>query len=70
MPGRKTRSFGTIRRLPSGRWQARYRGPDGALRSAPSTFTRKTDATRWLALTEAELLGGGRALGRSHGVRA
>ena len=59
MPGRKTRSFGTIRRLPSGRWQARYRGPDGALRSAPSTFTRKTDAARWLALTEAELLGGG-----------
>ena len=59
MPGRKTRSFGTIRRLPSGRWQARYRGPDGALRSAPSTFTRKADATRWLALTEAELLGGG-----------
>lgn len=59
MPGRKTCSFGTIRRLPSGRWQARYRGPDGVLRSAPSTFTRKTDAARWLALTEAELVGGG-----------
>lgn len=59
MPGRKTRSFGTVRRLPSGRWQARYRGPDGMLRSAPSTFTRKGDAARWLALTQAELLGGG-----------
>ncbi len=59
MPGRKTRAFGTIRKLPSGRWQARYRGPDGLLRSAPSTFTRKGDAARWLALTEAELLGGG-----------
>ncbi|MGO8883128.1 MAG: tyrosine-type recombinase/integrase [Streptosporangiaceae bacterium] len=59
MPGRKTRSFGTIRKLPSGRWQARYRGPDGMLRSAPSTFARKTDAARWLALTEAELAGGG-----------
>ena len=59
MPGRKTRAFGTIRRLPSGRWQARYRGPDGLLRSAPSTFARKGDASRWLALTEAELLGGG-----------
>ena len=59
MPGRKTRSFGTIRKLPSGRWQARYRGPDGLLRSAPSTFVRKGDAARWLALTEAELAGGG-----------
>jgi integrase len=59
MPGRKTRSFGTIRKLQSGRWQARYRGPDGLLRSAPSTFMRKGDAARWLALTEAELLGGG-----------
>jgi integrase len=59
MPGRKTRSFGTIRKLPSGRWQVRYRGPDGLLRSAPSTFVRKGDAARWLALTEAELAGGG-----------
>jgi integrase len=58
MPGRKTRSFGSIRKLPSGRWQARYRGPDGLLRSAPHTFTYKADASKWLALTEAELLGG------------
>jgi integrase len=58
MPGRKTRSFGSIRKLPSGRWQARYRGPDGLLRSAPHTFAHKADANRWLALTEAELLGG------------
>ncbi len=59
MPGRKTRSFGSIRKLPSGRWQARYRAADGLLRSAPHTFTRKADASRWLALTEAELLNGG-----------
>jgi integrase len=58
MPGRKTRSFGSIRRLPSGRWQARYRAPDGMLRSAPQTFTHKADASKWLALTQAELLGG------------
>jgi len=58
MPGRKTRSFGTIRKLPSGRWQARYRDSDGLLRSAPHTFTYKTDASKWLALTEAELLSG------------
>jgi hypothetical protein len=31
----QTRSFGSIRKLSSGRWQARYRGPDGLLRSAP-----------------------------------
>jgi hypothetical protein len=59
MPGRKTRSFGSIRKLPSGRWQARYRGPDGLLRSAPHTFARKANASRWLVLTEAELLNGG-----------
>lgn len=58
MPDRKTRSFDSIRKLPSGRWQARYRGPDGLLRSAPHTVTYKADATRWLALTEAELLSG------------
>lgn len=54
--GRKTRSFGSLCRLPSGRWQARYRGPDGLLVSEPGTFVRKTDGARWLALTEAELL--------------
>lgn len=59
MPGRKARSFGSIRRLPSGRWQARYRGPDGIMRSAPRTFIRKADASKWLALTQAELLSGG-----------
>jgi len=58
MPGRKTRNFGSLRQLPSGRWQARYRGPDGLLRSAPFTFPLKRDAARWLALTEAELLAG------------
>ena len=59
MPCRKTRSFGTIRKLASGRWQARYRGPDGYLRSAPHTFAYKADASKWLALTQAELLSGG-----------
>ena len=56
MPGRKTRAFGSLRQLPSGRWQARYRGPDGLLRPAPFTFPLKRDGARWLALTEAELL--------------
>jgi integrase len=49
------RHFGNVRRRESGRYQARYRGPDGRLRSAPQTFARKTDAVRWLALKEAEI---------------
>ena len=49
------RYFGNVRKRESGRYQARYRGPDGTLRSAPQTFTRKSDAVRWLALKEAEI---------------
>lgn len=52
---KRGRQFGNIRRLSSGRYQARYRGPDGKLRPAPSTFQRKTDAARWLSLKEAEI---------------
>lgn len=55
MPGRKSRHFGNIRKRASGRYQARYRGPDGGLRPAPHTFERKTDAARWLALKESEI---------------
>ena len=33
------RRFGRIRKLPSGRWQARYSLPDGREVSAPETFT-------------------------------
>jgi hypothetical protein len=48
------RYFGNVRRRESGRYQARYRAPDGKLRSDPHTFTRKAEAVRWLALKEAE----------------
>ena len=58
MPGEKSRHFGNIRKLASGRFQARYRGPDGKLRSAPFTFERKSDAARWLTLKEAEIARG------------
>lgn len=58
MAGRKTRQFGNIRKLPSGRYQARYRGPDGRLRSGPVTYGRKADAARWLSLREAEICKG------------
>jgi hypothetical protein len=43
------RQFGTVRKLPSGRWQARYRDGSGQMFSAPSTLPTKTDATRFLA---------------------
>ncbi len=37
------RQFGTLRRLPSGRWQARYRNPHtGERHGAPITFERKS----------------------------
>ena len=50
------RRFGSIRKLPSGRYQVRYCGPDGQMRNAPTTFERKEEAGRWLALTEAQLV--------------
>lgn len=49
------RRFGRVRRLPSGRWQARYRGPDGIDRAAPETFATKTEAAKWLTNKEAEI---------------
>jgi integrase len=49
------RRFGRVRELPSGRWQARYKGPDGIDRPAPRTFARKVDAEKWLVKTEAEI---------------
>lgn len=58
MPGQKSRHFGNVRKLPSGRFQARYRGPDGRLRTAAHTFARKSDASRWLTFKEAEIRSG------------
>jgi integrase len=52
------RRFGRVRELPSGRWQARYRGPDGIDRPAPGTFGSNTRAERWLTLQEAEIIHG------------
>jgi integrase len=52
------RRFGNVRKLPSGRWQARYRGPDGLMRSAPETFGSKRDAEQWLTVIDAEILRG------------
>lgn len=43
------RSFGSLRKLKSGRWQARYIGPDSAEHKASTTFSAKIDAEGWLA---------------------
>ena len=40
----RRRRFGALRELPSGQWQARYRGPDGVMRPADKTYPSKTDA--------------------------
>lgn len=52
------RRFGRVRQLPSGRWQVRYRGPDGQQRTAPDTFARRRDAEQFLAEVEIDLLRG------------
>lgn len=49
MPARRRRGFGGLRKLPSGRWQAYYSGPDGLRHLAPETFTVKIDGEAWLA---------------------
>ena len=53
---RSRRSWGAIRKLASGRFQARYPDPDtGQLTPAPETFASKTAADRWLAKKRTEL---------------
>ncbi len=51
----KKAGFGSIRKLPSGRRQARYTGPDGQNHNAPTTFDTLADARAWLALRQSEV---------------
>ncbi|GCD88760.1 putative prophage phiRv2 integrase [Nocardioides sp. LS1] len=48
-------STGTLRKMKSGRWQARYTFPDGVRRPAPQTFLTKRDANAWLAMMHADV---------------
>jgi integrase len=52
------RRFGSVRKLPSGRFQIRYPGPDGRMRTGPDTYARTSDADRALTLIEAAILAG------------
>jgi integrase len=50
------RRFGWVRKLPSGRHQASYLGPDGRRHVAPHTFDSATSADRWLVQVETTIL--------------
>lgn len=49
------RSFGYIRKLPSGRYQASYQGPDLIRYTAPVTFETKDTAVVWLTMERRKL---------------
>lgn len=57
MANRKGRrgTFGAVRKLPSGRYQARYPGLVGVMRPAPCTFETTRDADDWLAEKQTEI---------------
>src|ERR1700748_2305643 len=59
MPNRKGhRRFGNVRRRESGRYQIRYPGPDGRMRTGPETYERRSDADRALVMIEAQIRSG------------
>lgn len=47
-------SWGSVRKLPSGRYQARYR-VDGKMAAAPTTFRTKRDAEAYLSTVRADM---------------
>jgi integrase len=49
------RQFGNVRKLPSGKFQARWEDEFGVSHSAPSTFNDRTDAVNYLTDTEAAM---------------
>jgi integrase len=52
------RRFGNVRKRESGRYQIRYPGPDGRMRTGPETYARKADADRALVMIEAQIRSG------------
>ena len=54
-------AFGTVSKLPSGRWRALYYGPEGKhgrRYKAPTTFTTKRAARQWLSTVQADIIRG------------
>jgi len=54
----KRRSFGYIRKLPSGNYQASYTGPNGIRYTGDRTFRAKNQATDWLTVIDASIITG------------
>ena len=52
------RRFGNVRKRESGRYQIRYPGPDGRMRTGTETYERRGDADRALVLIEAQIHAG------------
>ncbi len=48
--------FGTVEKLPSNRYRAKYRAPDGKRHTGPTTFQTKQDARAWLAMQHADIV--------------
>lgn len=57
VPTTRRRHFGSVRKLPSGRYRARY-WHAGVSHAAPETFGAKAEALAWLSTTETDLLRG------------
>ncbi len=51
----RRRRFGSVRRLSSGRWQARHKDSLGRVHTAPFTFVTRRDAERYLVHTESDM---------------
>ncbi|MHA3020124.1 tyrosine-type recombinase/integrase [Mycobacterium sp. BMJ-28] len=63
------RGFGRLRKLPSGRYQAAYIGPDGNLHKAGRTFDNEDDAVGWLSIERRKIdLGTWGAVERSDAI--
>jgi hypothetical protein len=52
---RPRRSFGKVRKLPSGKFQASYVGPDHERHNAPTTFETNGDANTYLSIMETKI---------------
>ncbi|BCJ26873.1 tyrosine-type recombinase/integrase [Actinocatenispora sera] len=52
------RHFGNVRKLPSGRFQVRYPGPDGRMRNGAETYPTRPLALRALAIVEGQVARG------------
>lgn len=53
---RQPGAFGAVEALPSGRYRARYRGPDGRRYTAPTLFLTQKDARGWLSIQQADII--------------